>query len=351
MASLDKFNNDAMCNILRHNQRMISSSNNGDIDPDRTKMNYSFPLDHNGLTDYKYYQKVLGESYLYGRGTKREADAITGCGWVVTLPSELYGFPDKEKAFFKGCFDFISNRYGIENIVNNAIHYDEAGLPHIHVVFCPVTELNHDIAQHKTVRTKQYMRLNSGRYEPKYNFRLDAAGEKIKLKNYARLTDYYDKKIDSNTVVNPSELKHFGPDLQQYLDSHGIEGKVVNGSTSSLGVNFSVKELKEFTKNTGLKLNDVKEILNDKTLVESLVEKNEKIAQLENLIRDMDFSFHEKISELQKNLIDKNHELKEAHEKIKELERAQTERNNTWGRDHSSGWGSKTKTVEEERLW
>lgn len=34
--------------------------------------------------------------YLYGRGTKREDTAITGCGWVVTAPIEIVGNKDKE---------------------------------------------------------------------------------------------------------------------------------------------------------------------------------------------------------------------------------------------------------------
>lgn len=350
MASLEKFNNTAVCNILRHNQRFTLNSSNKDIDPERTKLNYSFPMEHNGLSDYKYYKQLLGETYMYGRGTKREEAAVTACGWVITLPQELYGFPEKEKAFFKGCFEFCKNRYS-GAVINNSVHYDEAGLPHIHIVFCPITELNHDIVQHKTTRTKQYIRLDSGRYEPKFNFRLDEHGEKIKLKNYAKITDYYDKKIDSNTVVNKAELKHFGPDLQKYLNDNDIEGTVVTGSTSSLGVNFTVKELKEFTAKTGLTINEVKEMVHGKTLVESFVEKNEKVHELENQIRDMDVSFREKFNELQKHLSEKEHELKKAHEKIKELEMSQVERNNAWGRDHSSGWGSNTKTIEKERIW
>ena len=284
MASVNKFTHEAMASMLRHNDRMTAKPSNVDIDLERSELNYSFQLDHGGLTDYEYYKQLIDGKYIYGRGTQREDKAVTGCGWVVTAPKEICGDPVKEREFFQGVFDFVCDRYGKENIINNAVHYDEAGEPHIHVIFCPVTELDHDKVQFKTIKTKEAVKLESGRYEFGYKFKLDADGQKIPLKNYSRMSDYFDEKISANDVLNKIELKNFHYDLQKYLDANGIEGKVITGKTG--GVNFTVKELKEFTEKTGLRLDEVKEMQGDRSLLESYVEQHTKVANLEELLTE-----------------------------------------------------------------
>lgn len=321
MASIKKFTHAAMDKMFQHNNREIEQSSNQDIDITREGLNYSFPLNHGNLSDFKYYHKLINAKYLYGRGTQREKNAITGCGWVVTLPRELYGNPEKEKAFFKGVFDFISLRYGEENIINNHVHYDEGGLPHIHIIFCPVTTLNHEIVQHKTQKTSQFEKLPSGRYEYKYKFILDDKGEKIRLKNYAKKSDYYDEKIDANSVLNKIELLNFHPDLQKYLISHGIEGTVITGKT---GTNFTVKELKEFTANTGLHLDEVKEMQGDKSLLESFVEHDARVHSLEQIVEEKNLlieSLQEKILSRDTIIdrIDRSDEISHKDEQIKNL--------------------------------
>lgn len=322
MASCDKFTTDAVRAEIGHNNREHINPSNKDIDSDRTELNYSFPLNHGGLTDYQYYKKIVGESYLYGRGSSREKEAITACGWVVTLPQELQGNPAKEEAFFRGTFDFISERYGRENIINNCVHYDELGSPHIHVLFSPITQLNHDVVQYKTVKTSQATKLESGRYEYTYRFKLDENGERIKLKNYAKMSDYYDTKIDANTVLNKVELRYFHSDLQKYLQDNGIEGKVVTGKTG--GVNFSVKELKEFTANTGMHLDEVKELQGDKTLLESFVDRDTKVQHLEQALHQKDLeikALREEIlsRDLTLNQLDKSAEISQKDSQIKVL--------------------------------
>lgn len=387
MASVDKFTSAAMANMLRHNNRMTAEPSNVDIDHERSQLNYSFELDHGGLTDLQYYKKLIDGKYIYGRGTHRLDNMVTGCGWVVTAPKEICGDPEKEREFFRGVFDFVCGRYGKENIINNAVHYDEAGEPHIHIIFCPVTGLDHDKIHYKTAKTKEAVRLASGRYEYGYRFKLDAGGQKIPLKNYAKVSDYYDEKISANDVLNKIELKNFHYDLQKYLDEKGIEGKVVTGRTG--GVNFSVKELKEFTEKTGLRLDEVKEIQGDRSLLESLVEQHSKAESLEALLKenisviealkdeimakDREISeaveanrgLTQKIKEMEMSLDDKDKNIALKNEKIKELEKiktteiSKTEKEHGWGSDkgtwgersQASGWGTNNKNIEEERIW
>lgn len=422
MASTEKFLHDAMCSQNGHVDRKHANPSNTDIDPERTHLNYSFPMEHKDLKPFEYYKQRVGEVYIYGRGTKREKEAITGCGWIVTLPKELYGNPEKEKAFFQGCYDFIADRYGRENIINNSVHYDESGLPHIHVIFSPITKLDHDVVQYKTKRTTQAVKLESGRYEYKY-IHVDKNGKPVdennpetwvKLNNYARMSDYYDEKVDCNTVLNKIELKNFHPELQKYLTDNGIEGKVVTGKT---GTNFTVKELKDFTKKTGLYIDEVKEMMqDDKSLLQSFIETDAKITQLEQLLQEKDVvieslkeeiltrdisldkidrsdeiahkdeqirylshtlseknqelskatdrnaELEKKLAEMEKNIEAKQRELERTQARIEELEKektaevTQTEKEQEWGRN-SSAWGDKsqsewgTKTIEEEKTW
>jgi hypothetical protein len=370
VASVQKFTSASMIQMLRHNNRSIKEPSNTSIDKARSHLNYSFPLNHHGLSDYRYYKNLVGEKYLYGRRSAREETAITGCGWVVTLPKELQGQPEKEAAFFKGVFDFISERYGQDNILNNAIHYDESGLPHIHVIFCPVTTLDHEKVHYKTQKTAHAEKLESGRYEYAYRFKYDETGEKIPIKNYAKMSDYYDEKIDCNSVLNKIELKNFHPDLQHYLQAQGIEGAVITGKTG--GVNFSVQELKDFTAHTGLHLEDVKEIQKNKSLLESYVAHHTRLQELEQIILEKENcmealqhenqvkedaltlasqhaeSLEKKLSELEQQLDEKQQELTLAKHQIQELEKEKTmERSKSdvpaeWSRA-ASGWDEHTQ--------
>lgn len=403
MGSIIKLTDDAMFKICHHNNRETIENSNVDIVEERSELNYSFTLNHGDLTDYEYYKKRVGELYLYGRGSLREKEAVTGFNMVVTAPKEICGDQEKEDAFFKGVFDFVSNRYGVENIVNTAVHYDEVGQgPHIHLVIIPVTKLDHDVVQNKTVKTTNAVKLESGRYEYSYRFKHDENGERIPLKNYAKMSDYYDEKIDANSVLNKAELRHFHQDLQQYLTDNGIEGKVITGKTG--GVNFTVQELKEFTANTGLRLEDVQELTADKGILEALVSSNDKVQTLEQIIKEKNLTianlqteiqsrdraidradktaelaekdkqirdltkiisaknqalsqatdktteFEKKLNEMQQTLTEKERALASANERIKELETKKnvevkpTEQPQSWGQEPTSSWGSTARS-------
>lgn len=278
MASLEKFVDEEIVAQLAHNSRAKKTYSNKDIDLTKSHQNYSFPMDHGDLSPLDFYKKRLDENYIYGRGTKREKEAVTSFGWVVTLPAELAGDQVKEKNFFRGVFDFISARYGSQNIISNDVHYDEAGLPHIHVVVLPSVPLNLDQVHNKIIRTKQAVRTESGRYEYAVRF-AEKDGARIPVKNYARMADYFTEKLSANDVLNKAELQHFHNDLQTYLTANGIDGKVVTGTTG--GINFTTEELKDFTQKTGLTLADVKERLQGKSLLDGYVESTEKVKTLE----------------------------------------------------------------------
>lgn len=332
---MEKFTADAVAEICGHNLRTHRTYANPDIHPEKTHRNFSFPMSHEGMTDFKYYQKRVGEVYLYGRGSKREKKMITAVSWVVTAPAEITGNTEKEKLFFSAVYAFVSERYGKENIISNAVHYDESGRPHIHIFFIPVTKLDHDRIHFRSVRTSDIIRMPSGRYEYGFRFRLDPSGEKIPVKNYAKLSDYYEEKISANDVINKIELQKFHTDLQQYLIRNHVEGVVKNGATG--GMNIPVKDLKSFTKETGLTMNDIQGLDNTKSLLTNYLNR---------------------FSELNQKLAEKDAIIQQLQEKIQsekeKTESVKTQKNRQTGWGTSKEWGTASdiwNNKEEEKSW
>ncbi len=283
MAEIEKHNDAAMIMLLKHSERRLKNDSNTDIAPSRTCLNYSLDLGHEDVTDIEYYQRLVGDSYLYGRGTKREAEAVTCCSWVITLPKEISDYsstdieepvrlhPEEEKMFFEGALDFVSNRYGIENIVHAKVHYDEGGQPHVHIYFVPRKELDHDQVHYKTVSTKKAVQTDTGRWEYSFRYKTDDNGDRIKLKNYSKMSDYYDYKLAASEIVNPVELKHFHPDFARYLKEHNLPGASFVHTGITGGNNVSVSSLKELTRATGMTLEQVQALQREKSVLEQKI--------------------------------------------------------------------------------
>lgn len=192
MASVEKFSAGAVRNQLRHNRREIEHSSNPDINPARQGQDYVLSPDR-GMSDYDYYKERLGQVYVYGRN-----DVKTMAGWIVTAPQDLA--PERYDDFFCTTYDFLANRYGEENIVQAIVHDDEGGQPHLHFCFVPVVE--------------------DKKHEQGY-------------------------KVCANDVLDRRELRNFHPDLQHYLDDHGLEdARVMTGVTRAQGGNRTVRQLK-----------------------------------------------------------------------------------------------------------
>ena len=192
MASVEKFAAGAVRNQLRHNLREIEHSSNADIDPDRRQQDYVLSPDR-GISDYDYFQKRLSQLYVYGRD-----DVKVMAGWIITAPQDLA--VGRREAFFAVTYDFLENRYGVENVVQAVVHDDESGQPHLHFCFIPVVE------------------------DKKHE-----QGE----------------KVCANDVLSRRELRNFHPDLQKYLDENGLEdARIMSGVTKRQGGNRTVTELK-----------------------------------------------------------------------------------------------------------
>ena len=287
MAELEKYTDDSVMMLLKHVDRQLKNDANKDIVQLKSSLNYSI-----GITcpPKERYKQIKDKSYLYGRGTQRESKAITCCSWVVTLPKSVSDYstvgkdeikilnPEAERAFFEGVNRFIAKRYG--TVFYNRVHYDEAGQAHIHVYFIPLTKLDHDLVHYKTIKTHDAFKTESGRYEFRYRYKLEN-GEKIPLRNYAKISDSFESKISGADVLNKAELQHFHSDLAEYLKKNQIPGAedVCNGKTA--GKNISVKSMKELKTVTGLSIEELKELqLNRDQLQKIIATKDRNLIQL-----------------------------------------------------------------------
>lgn len=222
MASVQKFTEGAVRNQLRHNAREIADSSNHDIEPSLSKYNYTLTPDHNGLSDYDYYQQRKSELYVWNR-----SDIKVLAGWVVTLPREITD-PEQQREFFRVTYDFLEARYGRENVVQATVHMDEGKREKVFDRWGqPV--LNDDGSQATRVVYGQ----------PHLHFCF------IPVSSDSSSAHPQSEKICAKEVLNRHELQHFHSNLQSYLDAHGIDCKVLNGAVKDFGRNRTVAELKE----------------------------------------------------------------------------------------------------------
>lgn len=193
MASVAKFTDQSVYQHLRHINRVTQHPSNECINTQRTADNY-YPMSdgadtlHDAWAVYKHRKAAL-------HCHKRE-DVKTLAGWVITSPKGLQD--DEQREFFQLSCNFLSERYGRENVVQAVVHMDET-TPHLHFYFIPV------------VPDERH------------------GGE----------------KICCNDVLNRYELQHFHTDFQKYLSEHGCSASILNGATAAQGGNLTVEQLKE----------------------------------------------------------------------------------------------------------
>lgn len=191
MASVEKISNNNVYNLLRHNERLNTNYSNSDIDLSLVSEDYLLSPNR-GMSSYDYYKQRLSECYLYNRG-----DVKPVFSWVITAPEDV---PDSDiDLFMENCYEFLTERYGVENCISAVVHKDESGRPHLHYISIPVVS------------------------DPKHE-----QGQKVCM----------------NDVINRKELRNFHPDLDKFLKARGLHCGVYTGVTARNGGNRTVREMK-----------------------------------------------------------------------------------------------------------
>ena len=170
MAHVAKFSQSALGHMNNHYERISDDCvrrGNTNIDSTRTHMNYNLAADMQPKSGTEFIAERLGNVRVQNR-----ADVIKMADWVVTQPKTLP--PERSKEFFQHTFQFLSDRYGRNNVVSAHVHMDET-TPHLHFAFVPVTK-------------------NTGK----------SAGK-------------YPEKLCARQVLTRHDLQTFHTDLQRYL--------------------------------------------------------------------------------------------------------------------------------------
>ncbi|MCL2370234.1 MAG: plasmid recombination protein, partial [Firmicutes bacterium] len=196
MAHVEKYHIGAIGHLCRHFERAKDNDGNyikfrnQSIDLSRTASNYNLAT-FQPLPQKEFIRKRLSEVKVLKR-----ADVKVMCDWVVTLPKRM---ELEERKFFGETFNFLTNRYGKENVISAYVHRDETQ-PHLHFAFVPAT--------------------------------MD------KKKNIP--------KVSAKEVLTRVELQRFHGDLDAYLESVFDKSTgVLNGTTRD--GNKSIDELKRGT--------------------------------------------------------------------------------------------------------
>lgn len=133
MASIIKISDvHSVNNILRHCAREVAESSNVDIDTERTSKNYRLAGHETAREAYRAFKERLSRIHCYNR-----ANTVKMCGWIVTAPADLS--PERYQEFFKVTNDFLTQRYGADNVIQSTVHMDEA-TPHLHFNFVPTVK-------------------------------------------------------------------------------------------------------------------------------------------------------------------------------------------------------------------
>lgn len=132
---VQKFSKGSVQGISIHDKREKQSLSNPDIDIEKSNLNYN--LSESNLTYHEKIKERISELDLKKAVRK---DAVVMAQVLVTSDSDFFKNLDseKQKEFFQDSYNFLSERYGKENIVSATVHLDEK-TPHMHFNFVPAT--------------------------------------------------------------------------------------------------------------------------------------------------------------------------------------------------------------------
>lgn len=135
MAHVAKYTRAAAGHLTAHYERAKNDQGeyikfgNQDIDLERTPSNYNLGPQRD-ISQMDFVRQRCDEVYCFQR-----KDVNVMCDWVVTAPQSI-GKAEQRK-FFDETYNFLSKRYGENNVISANVHLDEI-TPHIHFAFVPV---------------------------------------------------------------------------------------------------------------------------------------------------------------------------------------------------------------------
>ena len=225
--------------------------------------------------------------------------------WVVTLPKEMNDKSDDEKRkFFERTYEFLKERYGVENVISAYVHMDETQ-PHMHFAFTPVM---YDVKKDR------------------YKFNAKVVGSRKDLRTFHKDLDVYLEHelgyrtgvINGITELNLSiqELKQMQKemaDLDKKLDDIPLEtpNKTFAGNYKASDVDAVLEQNRLLKQKEVLQNKQLETLENAKNILQNELKRKKfmKIDGLEDEVNELRFE-NDELNELNNNLIIENTALK-----------------------------------------
>ena len=136
--------------IDKHNRRLNKHYGNTDIDTEKKEYNCIYKAPKESL--YKDCKSIIDRQIIANGGRVTKASNWI-CECIFTYPEDLPA--ERKEQYFKLIIDYIGARVGKDNIIMAVCHADEAGLPHMHLDFIPITDDNR--LSSKNIVTREFI--------------------------------------------------------------------------------------------------------------------------------------------------------------------------------------------------
>lgn len=200
MAEFSKYEAHSVGRLLLHNNRVENDGvtrSNESIDLTRTYQNYH--LKKGSTEDVK---KRLSELFVI----EKKPDTTVLGEMIVTLPKNVK--PEDERDFFQAVYDFYSNDFGEDNIVNAVVHKDEKQ-PHLHLDFIPVLQGEPHYTSPRGIKAiEAWKETHNGKPPSERICCKELITQKYLAKMHSRLSEYvkdylgYEAEILNGATIN-----------------------------------------------------------------------------------------------------------------------------------------------------
>lgn len=275
---LTKFGAAEVLYHIKHDLRELPSGKsygNYSIDPDLSSLNYSLiDIGKNAAEVNKYRKNLEKEIFKYNRKNLVHAIEV-----VIQCPNDCP--PSQKNLFFIESFEYIASTLprGKKDIFIAQVHKDEKHFSptgeviskdHIHIMYCPaVKDLKHD---------------------------------------------EFEYKLCADALTKRASLRRMHPELQAHINSKGIQATVFrkkNGDGKA--ISLSVKQLKEITEKTGLKIDHTLTINELAQIISNNIELSRKVNELSATVTEQ----KQNITNLSNMVIDKNKQIEYLQTELK----------------------------------
>lgn len=299
---------------FKHDLRERDVYRNEDIDKSKSYLNYALSPEEHGRTSREcmdYYDSLLKDVY------HREGTTVNSAEWSIQVPDDLA--PERTEEFFKSAYEFLNEyHFGGDDTrcLLAEVHRDEIGQEHLHYMFTfPETEnakyvdLKEKFLDGARQAQEQFdVKLSQEQLQScysainRYEARSDKARERETIQEIGRVLDlkrddarwcftrmrrleserYETRLMSKDTFLDKHFFDGFHPAFQKWMDEHGFDCTVYRGGG---GINLTVDQLKEITKQTGvtldkgLSVDSISQLINDNARLQDRVRELEKQAE------------------------------------------------------------------------